>query len=167
MSRITTASAGSVRHSKRCREPGSLWRLVSPWSRTRLPRGNIFNYWTLGSDTPNLFQVFRSVHLRMAPSVKRFILIIHFALCSYAQRESYELLTRYSEEYPLPHLPFAYDELEPYLDTPTLKIHHQGHHKGYADKMNAALKQWREQVSTAQADCVEVDIVFDCSQFTQ
>ena len=95
----------------------------------------------------------------MAPRIERLALIIYFALCSCAQRESYELLTRYSEEYPLPNLPFAYDELEPYLDTPTLKIHHLGHHKGYAHKMNAALKQWREQVSAAQIDSVEIEIV--------
>lgn len=97
----------------------------------------------------------------MAPSgsIMRFVLILGFVLCSDAQRESYELLTQYSAEYPLPNLPFAYHELEPYLDATTLKVHHLGHHKGYADKMNAALKQWRERVSTAEVDSAEFEIL--------
>ena len=104
----------------------------------------------------------------MAPSdsidlFMRFVLIICYVLCSNAQRESYELLTQYSVEYPLPNLPFAYDELEPYLDTATLKIHHLGHHKGYTDKMNAALKQWREQVSAADSDSDSMHSECHCS----
>lgn len=69
------------------------------------------------------------------------------ALPGLAQRESYEQLTHSSADYPLPNLPFAYDELEPYLDTPTLRVHHLGHHRAYTDKMNTALRQWREHVS--------------------
>ena len=64
------------------------------------------------------------------------------------QHESLELLIHASEDYPLPNLPFDYEDLQPFLDTPTLKVHHLGHHKAYTDKMNSALKQWREQVSS-------------------
>ncbi len=40
----------------------------------------------------------------------------------------------------LPKLPYAYDALEPYIDAQTMMIHHDKHHQGYVDKLNAALK---------------------------
>jgi Fe-Mn family superoxide dismutase len=40
----------------------------------------------------------------------------------------------------LPHLPFAYDALEPYIDARTMEIHHTKHHQGYVAKTNAALE---------------------------
>ncbi|CAG8998235.1 MAG: Superoxide dismutase [Mn/Fe] [Candidatus Celerinatantimonas neptuna] len=39
----------------------------------------------------------------------------------------------------LPSLPYAYDALEPSIDTRTMEIHHTRHHKAYIDKLNAAL----------------------------
>lgn len=73
-------------------------------------------------------------------------------LCAYiaiagAQRDAYELIVQSMQEYPLPELPYAYDGLEPFLDAATLRVHHQGHHKAYTNKMNVALKDWREHVS--------------------
>ncbi|XP_013420018.1 uncharacterized protein LOC106180552 isoform X3 [Lingula anatina] len=49
------------------------------------------------------------------------------------------------EAYPLPPLPYPYGGLEPHMDERTVQIHHQGHHAAYTTKMNAALKQWREE----------------------
>ena len=46
----------------------------------------------------------------------------------------------------LPELPYDYDSLTPHLDSATLRVHHQGHHKAYTDKTNAALAQWRQEV---------------------
>lgn len=40
----------------------------------------------------------------------------------------------------LPDLGYAYDALEPHLDARTMEIHHSKHHKGYTDKLNAALE---------------------------
>lgn len=40
----------------------------------------------------------------------------------------------------LPELPYAYDALEPHIDTLTMTIHHGKHHQGYVNKLNAALK---------------------------
>lgn len=43
--------------------------------------------------------------------------------------------------YELPRLPYRYDELEPYIDTETMKIHHKKHHQAYVDGLNKALEQ--------------------------
>lgn len=40
----------------------------------------------------------------------------------------------------LPELDYAYDGLEPYIDSRTMEIHHSKHHQAYIDKANAALE---------------------------
>lgn len=40
----------------------------------------------------------------------------------------------------LPKLSYAYDALEPHIDTRTMKIHHSKHHAGYTAKLNAAIE---------------------------
>ena len=42
--------------------------------------------------------------------------------------------------YKLPPLPYAYDALEPTIDKLTMQIHHDKHHQGYVDKLNAAIQ---------------------------
>lgn len=37
-------------------------------------------------------------------------------------------------------LPYAYDALEPYIDTRTVGIHYNNHYKGYLDRLNNLLK---------------------------
>ena len=39
----------------------------------------------------------------------------------------------------LPPLPFAYEALEPHIDTETMKIHHDKHHQAYVDNLNKAI----------------------------
>ena len=39
----------------------------------------------------------------------------------------------------LPRLPYDYTVLEPYIDTQTMYLHHQMHHKAYVTKLNDAL----------------------------
>jgi superoxide dismutase, Fe-Mn family len=39
----------------------------------------------------------------------------------------------------LPALPYAFDALEPYIDTMTMQIHHGKHHAAYVTNLNAAL----------------------------
>ena len=43
--------------------------------------------------------------------------------------------------YELPRLPYDYDELEPFIDSETMRIHHQQHHQAYVDGLNKSLEQ--------------------------
>ena len=40
----------------------------------------------------------------------------------------------------LPPLPYDYHALEPVISAATMKLHHDAHHRGYVDKLNALLK---------------------------
>ncbi|MNF29620.1 Superoxide dismutase [Mn/Fe] [compost metagenome] len=42
--------------------------------------------------------------------------------------------------YTLPALPYAYDALEPHIDTQTMQIHHSKHHQTYINNLNAAVE---------------------------
>ncbi len=42
-------------------------------------------------------------------------------------------------EYALPALPYDYDALEPFLGAETLRLHHDKHHQGYVNGLNATL----------------------------
>lgn len=42
--------------------------------------------------------------------------------------------------YKLPELGYEFDALEPHIDAKTMEIHHDKHHAGYVDKLNAALE---------------------------
>jgi len=41
----------------------------------------------------------------------------------------------------LPPLPYDYAALEPVIDTPTMHLHHDGHHAAYVKNLNAALEK--------------------------
>ena len=41
-------------------------------------------------------------------------------------------------------LPYAYDALEPYIDTTTMQIHHDKHHAAYVTNLNAAIEKHPE-----------------------
>ena len=44
--------------------------------------------------------------------------------------------------YVLPPLDYDYADLEPYIDTMTMKIHHTKHHQAYVDNLNKALQPY-------------------------
>jgi Fe-Mn family superoxide dismutase len=44
----------------------------------------------------------------------------------------------------LPALPYAFDALEPHIDTKTMEIHHGKHHQAYVTNLNAALDKHPE-----------------------
>lgn len=42
--------------------------------------------------------------------------------------------------YSVPDLPYPFEALEPYIDTPTMKIHHDKHHATYVANINKAME---------------------------
>lgn len=40
----------------------------------------------------------------------------------------------------LPKLPYAFDALEPNIDAKTMEVHHDKHHQGYTNNLNAAIE---------------------------
>jgi Fe-Mn family superoxide dismutase len=43
-------------------------------------------------------------------------------------------------QFQLPPLPYSYNALEPHIDAATMQIHHDRHHQGYVNNLNAALQ---------------------------
>ena len=61
-------------------------------------------------------------------------------------------------------LPYSYEALEPYIDTFTMKLHHDRHLKTYVDNLNAALsndpayQNWTLEQLIFYADCLPKEI---------
>lgn len=55
----------------------------------------------------------------------------------------------------LPPLPYDYDELEPYIDEETMRIHRDIHHKSYVDGLNKAEKQLQLARNTGDFELVK------------
>ena len=51
-------------------------------------------------------------------------------------------------------LPYAYDALEPFIDTQTMTIHHDKHHAAYVTNLNAALDKHPELAGRSLAELV-------------
>lgn len=66
--------------------------------------------------------------------------------------------------YTLPELPYAYDALEPYIDTETMHLHHDKHHNTYVTNLNAAIEKHPElgakdvEALIADLDAIPEDI---------
>jgi len=54
----------------------------------------------------------------------------------------------------LPNLPYAYDALEPHIDTETMKIHHDKHHAAYVNNANKALAGHDDLIKMSVEDLV-------------
>lgn len=54
----------------------------------------------------------------------------------------------------LPELPYAFDALEPNIDARTMEIHHDKHHAGYVNNLNAALEKYPDLASKPLAELV-------------
>jgi Fe-Mn family superoxide dismutase len=61
-------------------------------------------------------------------------------------------------------LPYAYDALEPYIDTTTMQLHHDKHHQTYVNNLNAAIEKHGDlqdksvEDLVAQIDSIPEDI---------
>ena len=56
--------------------------------------------------------------------------------------------------YELPKLPYDYAALEPHIDEATMKLHHDKHHQGYVNNLNAAIEKHPELASHSAEDLV-------------
>ena len=52
----------------------------------------------------------------------------------------------------LPPLPYAYEALEPYIDTETMHLHHDKHHAAYVNTLNTAIEKHPELASKSAED---------------
>ena len=50
----------------------------------------------------------------------------------------------------LPALPYAYEALEPHIDTKTMQIHHGKHHQAYVDNLNKAVAGTPNETKTLE-----------------
>ena len=58
--------------------------------------------------------------------------------------------------YSLPDLPYGYKDLEPYISENQLRIHHDKHHQGYVDSVNAVFEIFRK----AREENSDLDIMY-------
>lgn len=56
--------------------------------------------------------------------------------------------------YQLPELPYAYDALEPHIDTETMHLHHDKHHNTYVTNLNAAVEKYPELSGKSVEDLI-------------
>lgn len=55
----------------------------------------------------------------------------------------------------LPPLPYAYEALEPHIDTQTMQIHHDRHHNTYVTNLNAAIAENAELEAMSAEDLIK------------
>lgn len=55
----------------------------------------------------------------------------------------------------LPALPYAFDALEPFIDSTTMQIHHDKHHAAYVNNLNGAIEKHPELASKSLQDLLK------------
>ena len=58
----------------------------------------------------------------------------------------------------LPQLDYAYDALEPHIDSRTMEIHHSKHHQGYTNKLNAAIQGTNQESKNIRQILTDLDM---------
>ena len=56
--------------------------------------------------------------------------------------------------YELPPLPYDYNALEPHIDEQTMRIHHDKHHAGYVNNLNAAVEKHAQLAELSVEDLI-------------
>ena len=56
----------------------------------------------------------------------------------------------------LPHLPYAFDALEPHMDARTMEIHYSGHHQTYVNNLNHALEKAGGENLSLEDLCINI-----------
>ena len=57
--------------------------------------------------------------------------------------------------YELPPLPYDYSALEPFIDTETMKLHHDKHHQAYITNVNNALANHPDLAAKSVDDLIK------------
>jgi len=57
--------------------------------------------------------------------------------------------------YELPPLPYAFDALEPFIDSTTMQIHHDKHHAAYVTNFNGAMEKHPELAGKSIEDLLK------------
>lgn len=63
---------------------------------------------------------------------------------------------RRGNEFVLPNLPYAFDALEPAIDTQTMEIHHGKHHAAYVSNLNKAIAGTSFETMSLEDICLKV-----------
>ena len=58
----------------------------------------------------------------------------------------------------LPQIDYAYDALEPHIDSRTMEIHHSKHHQGYTNKLNAAIQGTNQESKNIRQILTDLDM---------
>ena len=58
----------------------------------------------------------------------------------------------------LPQLDYAYDALEPHIDSRTMEIHHSKHHQGYTNKLNSAIEGTNQESKNIYQILTDLDM---------
>lgn len=66
-----------------------------------------------------------------------------------------ELALDQNGNYVLPPLPYDYDALEPHIDEQTMRLHHDKHHQGYVNGLNATLENLHRAREKGDYDLVQ------------
>eukprot|EP00178_Gracilaria_changii_P004712 TRINITY_DN1768_c0_g2_i1.p2 TRINITY_DN1768_c0_g2~~TRINITY_DN1768_c0_g2_i1.p2 ORF type:complete len:340 (-),score=52.22 TRINITY_DN1768_c0_g2_i1:253-1272(-) len=82
---------------------------------------------------------------------RRSFLALSAAVAGGARAADWGVNAEPSDVFELPHLPYAYDALQPYIREDIMRAHHDAHFAAYVKKLNVALRQLGERSVNSDA----------------